>query len=206
MLVGTVGIVVPVLPGLIVVWAATLVWALERQDGPGWVVFGLATLVYAVGLVAKYVVPGRRMRTAGVDGVVVAVALVVAVVGFFVVPVVGAPLGFVLDDLRPRAGQAPGARTGLARDDAGHPRGGPQHRASSSRRRSPSSRPGRSGSTSPDPERSRPATHAPDAVLTRRRTPTVSVRVLCASRCAPCQRRVTTGRGGASPSAPRGAP
>jgi uncharacterized protein YqgC (DUF456 family) len=96
MVLGTVGIVVPVLPGLIVVWGATLVWALERQDGPGWLVLGIATVLYAVGLVAKYVLPGRRMKSAGVDGAVVAVALAVAVLGFFVVPVVGAPLGFVL--------------------------------------------------------------------------------------------------------------
>ncbi|NUS41498.1 MAG: DUF456 domain-containing protein [Terrabacter sp.] len=96
MLVGTVGIVVPVLPGLFVVWGATLVWALERQDGPGWLVLGIATMAYAVGLVAQYVLPGRRMRSAGVQGWIVAVALAVAVVGFFVVPVVGAPLGFVV--------------------------------------------------------------------------------------------------------------
>jgi uncharacterized protein YqgC (DUF456 family) len=96
MVVGTVGIVVPVLPGLIVVWGATLLWAFERQDGPGWLVLGIATVLYAVGLVAKYVLPGRRMKSAGVDGAVVAVALAVAVLGFFVVPVVGAPLGFVL--------------------------------------------------------------------------------------------------------------
>lgn len=96
MLVGTVGIVVPVLPGLVVVWGATLVWAFERRDGPGWLVLGLATVLYAGGLVAQYLYPGRRMRSAGVDGIVVAVALAVAVVGFFVVPVVGGPLGFVL--------------------------------------------------------------------------------------------------------------
>lgn len=96
MLVGTVGIVVPVLPGLFVVWGATLVWAFERQDGPGWFVLGLATVAYAVGLVAQYLLPGRRMRSAGVEGWIVAVALAVAVVGFFVVPVVGAPVGFVV--------------------------------------------------------------------------------------------------------------
>lgn len=96
MLVGTVGIVVPVLPGLFVVWGATLVWAFERQDGPGWLVLGLATVAYAVGLVAQYLLPGRRMRSAGVEGWIVAVALAVAVVGFFVVPVVGAPVGFVV--------------------------------------------------------------------------------------------------------------
>ncbi|GAA2491750.1 DUF456 domain-containing protein [Terrabacter carboxydivorans] len=96
MVVGTVGIVVPVLPGLVVVWGAVLVWALARQDGPGWLALGFATLVYAVGLVAKYLLPGRRMKTAGVDAVIVAVALVVAVVGFFVIPVVGGPVGFVV--------------------------------------------------------------------------------------------------------------
>jgi hypothetical protein len=72
------------------------VWAFERQDGPGWLVLGLATVAYAVGLVAQYLLPGRRMRSAGVEGWIVAVALAVAVVGFFVVPVVGAPLGFVV--------------------------------------------------------------------------------------------------------------
>src|SRR6478672_2986673 len=96
MIVGTVGIVVPVLPGLIVVWGATLVWAFERQDGPGWLVLGITTLLYAAGIVAQYLLPGRRMKTAGVESGIVAVALVVAVVGFFVVPVVGGPLGFVL--------------------------------------------------------------------------------------------------------------
>jgi uncharacterized protein YqgC (DUF456 family) len=96
MIVGTVGIVVPVLPGLIVVWGATLVWAFERQDGPGWLVLGITTLLYAAGIVAQYLLAGRRMKTAGVESGIVAVALVVAVVGFFVVPVVGGPLGFVL--------------------------------------------------------------------------------------------------------------
>ncbi len=35
------------------------------------------------------------MKRAGVDSRFVAVALVVAVVGFFVIPVIGAPIGFV---------------------------------------------------------------------------------------------------------------
>ena len=95
MLVGTVGIVVPVLPGLLLVWAATLVWAFERQDAAGWAVFGIASALYAAGIVMQYLVPGRRMKRAGVDSRIVAVALAVAVVGFFVIPVIGGPLGFV---------------------------------------------------------------------------------------------------------------
>jgi uncharacterized protein YqgC (DUF456 family) len=96
MLVGTAGVVLPVLPGLAVVWGAVAVWALLLREPVGWVVLAVATLVLAGGLLAKYLVPGRRMTTAGVDATIVAVAAVVAVVGFFVVPVVGAPLGFVL--------------------------------------------------------------------------------------------------------------
>ena len=95
MVVGTAGIVVPGLPGLVVVWLAFLVWAIDQPDGSGWVAFAVATALYAVGLVAQYVYPGRRLRSAGVQTWVIAVSLVVAVVGLFVIPVVGAPLGFV---------------------------------------------------------------------------------------------------------------
>ncbi|MEO7446987.1 MAG: DUF456 domain-containing protein [Humibacillus sp.] len=95
MVVGTVGIVVPVLPGLFLVWAATLLWAFEDTTSARWVVLGIATLLYAGGVVAQYLLPGRRMKRAGVDSRIVALALVVAVVGFFVIPVIGAPIGFV---------------------------------------------------------------------------------------------------------------
>ncbi|WP_034713669.1 DUF456 domain-containing protein [Intrasporangium chromatireducens] len=95
MVVGTVGIVVPVLPGLFLVWAASAVWALVEQDRTGWVVLVVTTLLYAAGLVTQYTVPGRRLREAGVATRVVVVALVAGAVGFFVIPVVGAPLLFV---------------------------------------------------------------------------------------------------------------
>lgn len=95
MIVGTVGIVVPVLPGLLLVWAGTFLYAYEVHDPAGWVVFGVASLVYAAGLVSQYVLPGRRLRAAGVATPVIGAALVVAVIGFFVVPVIGAPIGFI---------------------------------------------------------------------------------------------------------------
>lgn len=95
MLVGTVGIVVPVLPGLFIVWAASLVWALERQSGTGWAVLAVTTLAYGVGLALQYLVPGRRLRRAGIATRHMALALVAGVVGFFVIPVIGAPIFFV---------------------------------------------------------------------------------------------------------------
>lgn len=96
MLVGLAGIVVPVVPGLLLVWLATALWAYDHPAPSAWVVFGVATVIYAAGLVSQYVVPGRRMRQAGVGTGTLLVAVLLAVVGFFVIPVLGAVVGFVL--------------------------------------------------------------------------------------------------------------
>ncbi|MGN6611515.1 MAG: DUF456 domain-containing protein [Angustibacter sp.] len=95
-LVGLVGVVVPVLPGLILVLGAIVAWALERQDDVGWAVLAVAVVVAAVGQVAKYLVPGRRLKQAGVPARATWAGVVLGVVGFFVIPIVGLPLGFVL--------------------------------------------------------------------------------------------------------------
>jgi len=94
--VGLVGIVVPVLPGLLLVLAGVLLWALVEGGTTAWVVFGLSVLVAAAGYVLQYTLPGRRMRERGVSGSTMALAVVFGIVGFFVIPVVGAVLGFVL--------------------------------------------------------------------------------------------------------------
>lgn len=95
MMVGTVGIVVPVLPGLLLVWLAFLGWAVTLPEGGGWLPFAVATVVCVAGVTSQYLVAGRRLRRAGIDTWLVAGALAVGVVGLFVVPVVGGPLGFV---------------------------------------------------------------------------------------------------------------
>ncbi len=95
-LIGLVGVVVPVLPGVLLVWAAVAVWATERQDSPGWWALGVATVVLALGQVAKYVLPGRQLSRAGVPTSTTLAGAALGVVGFFVLPVVGLPLGFVL--------------------------------------------------------------------------------------------------------------
>jgi len=95
-LVGLAGIVVPVLPGTVLVLAAILVWAIELGTGAGWAVFAVAATLLVAGTLVKYVVPGRRMQAAGVPNSTLWIGALVAVVGFFVVPVVGLLLGFVL--------------------------------------------------------------------------------------------------------------
>lgn len=94
--IGLVGIVVPVLPGLILIWAGVAVWALSRHDLAGWLTLGLATLLTVGGSLVKYLLPGRRLRSAGVGWPTLACGAIGGVVGFFVVPVVGLFAGFIL--------------------------------------------------------------------------------------------------------------
>lgn len=94
--VGLVGVVVPVLPGSLLVLGAILVWALVVGSTTGWVVFGIAAAFIVVGTVVKYAVPGRRMRRDGIVTSTLFAGALVGVVGFFVIPVVGLVVGFVL--------------------------------------------------------------------------------------------------------------
>ena len=95
-LAGLIGIAVPVLPGLLLVWAAVLIWAAETQTTGGWVVLGIATALALSGFVLQYVLPGRRLRNAGITTSTTAAGAVLAIVGFFVIPIVGVFLGFAL--------------------------------------------------------------------------------------------------------------
>jgi hypothetical protein len=94
--VGLVGIVVPVLPGTLLVAAGLLGWAVATGDPLGWSLTAAALAVLALGTVVKYAVPGRGLRTAGVPNRTLLLGGVLAVVGFFVLPVVGLVVGFVL--------------------------------------------------------------------------------------------------------------
>ncbi len=96
MLVGLVGIVVPVLPGLLLIWAAGLAWAI--LDGGGlarWLVFALMSLLLIAGTIAKYVLPARSATTAGAPRRTLVIGAVGAVVGLFLIPVVGLVVGGV---------------------------------------------------------------------------------------------------------------
>lgn len=95
-LVGLAGILVPVLPGLIVVAGSVVVWAVVERDGAAWAIAGLAVALAIAGTVVKFLIPGRRMLAAGLPRSTMYLAGAAAIVGFFVLPVVGAPIAFVL--------------------------------------------------------------------------------------------------------------
>jgi uncharacterized protein YqgC (DUF456 family) len=94
--VGLVGILVPILPGSVLVLGAILVWAWDLGDATAWVVFGVAAAVLVVGGVVKYLVPNRRLKDAGIPSSTQWIGAGLGIVGFFVIPVVGLLVGFVL--------------------------------------------------------------------------------------------------------------
>ena len=112
--VGLIGILVPVLPGSALILVAILLWALELGSATGWAVFAVAAGFLVVGTVVKYVVPGRQLKDAGIPASTQWTGVALAVPGFFVIPVVGAFVGFILGVYlaeRRRLGPGAGAST-----------------------------------------------------------------------------------------------
>ena len=109
MLVGLVGVFIPVIPGLLLILGAGIVWAFAEDVGPaGWGAVAAMALIAVLGSAAPYWVAGRRGAGAGLPGWVLLAAAVGTVVGFFVIPVVGALVGgpagiFVAELVRHRA-------------------------------------------------------------------------------------------------------
>ncbi len=94
--VGIVGTIVPILPGAILVGAAIVIWAAVTGGTTAWLVAIAAVLVIAAGQLLKYLVPGKQLKSSGVPNWVMFAGAVAGIVGFFVVPVVGLILGFIL--------------------------------------------------------------------------------------------------------------
>jgi uncharacterized protein len=94
--VGIAGVVVPVVPGALLVWAAITVWALAIGSTTAYAALAAATVLIGGAQVAKLLVPGRRLLNAGVPRRSILAGTVLAIVGFFVIPVVGFFVGFPL--------------------------------------------------------------------------------------------------------------
>jgi uncharacterized protein YqgC (DUF456 family) len=94
---GIVGVIVPVLPGLLLCWLGVLAWAVFADGGLAkWLVLAVVTGLAAAGTVVKYLWPGRNLKRSGVPNTTLLAGGVLGLVGFFVVPIVGLVLGFVL--------------------------------------------------------------------------------------------------------------
>lgn len=110
--VGIAGVIVPVLPGTLLVLGAILVWAFEIGTSTSWLVFAVCAALLIGGTVVKYLVPGRSLKASGVPNRTLLVGAVLAFVGFFVVPLVGMFIGFVLGIYLAERGRVGAAQAG----------------------------------------------------------------------------------------------
>jgi uncharacterized protein YqgC (DUF456 family) len=94
--VGIVGVVIPFLPGTLLVLAAIAVWAFVEQTAAAWLTLGVVTVILGATLLVKYLWPAKRMRSADVGTSSLFAGAVLGIIGFFVIPVLGLVIGFVL--------------------------------------------------------------------------------------------------------------
>ena len=94
--VGVCGIVVPVLPGSLAILGGLLVWAIWGGSPFGWLVFGIGAAFVLVGMSAQYLITGRRLKERAIPNRSVVIGLIAGVIGLFVIPFLGLPIGFTI--------------------------------------------------------------------------------------------------------------
>jgi len=93
MLVGLVALLLPVLPGLAIMWASALVYGLVTGfDTAGWIIFAIITVLWLVGGVIDNVFMAGGSRKSGASWLSIGVALAGALLGSILLP----PFGGVL--------------------------------------------------------------------------------------------------------------
>jgi len=95
MAIGLVGILIPVLPGIVLVWLAGLAWAI--LDGGGlvrWSLFAVMTALTIGALIANVRIPAKSVTGTDAPRGTLWLASVFAIFGFFLLPVFGVLVGF----------------------------------------------------------------------------------------------------------------
>ena len=87
--VGLIGIVLPIVPGSPLIAVAVAVWAVRASETTAWAVLAVVVVLVAAGWSATYVMTGRRVHSAGVPRSSIVVAGLAGIIGFFVLPVLG---------------------------------------------------------------------------------------------------------------------
>lgn len=94
--IGCIGIVVPVLPGSITVVIGLVIWAVVVRAPEGWVALALGVPLAIAGMSASMVLTGTRLRRRQIPNRSLLYGVVGAVIGLFVIPVLGLFIGFAV--------------------------------------------------------------------------------------------------------------
>lgn len=97
MIVGLLGLAVPILPGLVIIWVAALGYGIAAGFGVlGWVMFAIMTVLMVAGSFADNVLMGTQAHKQGAPWWVILLALVAAIAGNFALPIIGGILAALL--------------------------------------------------------------------------------------------------------------
>lgn len=114
MVIGVAGTILPVVPGLWLIWAAGVVYGIATGFGViGWVALGVMSVLAIGGSLVAVVLPQRRAMRVGVPLWGQALAAVLAVIGLFVIPFIGAMIGFVIGILIASLSETGDVRTAI---------------------------------------------------------------------------------------------
>jgi uncharacterized protein len=81
-------LVIPILPGLVIIWAAALGYGIAAGFGVlGWSMFALITVLMVGGSILDNVLMGAQAHKGGAPWWVVLIALVAAILGNFIIPI-----------------------------------------------------------------------------------------------------------------------
>lgn len=91
---GLVGILLVVTPGLTVVVGAVVIWALIESSVAGWLAMSIAVALGVATTALKFLYPGKKLQEAGIPTRNLLMSLGLGVVGLFVIPFFGFFIGF----------------------------------------------------------------------------------------------------------------
>ena len=109
LIVGLLGLIVPVFPGLVVMWLGTLVYAILQNaagemTGPKWFLFGVITVLMIAGSIVDNLIIAYKMRDKYVPWSSILFAFAAGIVAsLFLTPLIGlvaAPVGLYLAENR----------------------------------------------------------------------------------------------------------
>ena len=97
MAIGLLGTFIPVLPGITLMWAVGLAWVI--LDGGGWIrwlLFAAMTALFIAAHVSSVRIPAKKVASLQPARGTMIIASICAVIGFFVIPIFGLPIGFAI--------------------------------------------------------------------------------------------------------------
>ncbi|MDO5492965.1 MAG: DUF456 domain-containing protein [Nesterenkonia sp.] len=94
LIVGAAGVILPVLPGSLLIILTLAAWAVLLGSGPAWIAALLGIVLAVVGWSAATVLTGRVLRREQIPRGPILIAILVGLVGMVVLPPLGLFLGF----------------------------------------------------------------------------------------------------------------